>query len=157
MIKQLVLPFLGVIAFIAIVGIFLQKTSNLTPTQHTVAIDGKVINVEIANTPEERQQGLSGRTSLAVDGGMLFIFESKGVNPTFWMKEMLFPLDFIWIGSGKVVKIDKNVPIPAPNTPDSGLKLYTAGQPVDYVLEVNAGFSDSNSIKVGDSVALTGI
>jgi uncharacterized membrane protein (UPF0127 family) len=157
MIKQLLLPFLGVIAFIVLVGLLLQHSETLVPTQHTVTIDSHVINVEIASTEASREQGLSGQNSLASDGGMLFVFGSKQVNPTFWMKGMLIPLDFIWISGGKVVRIDKNVPAPAANTPDSNLKLYTAGQPIDYVVEVNAGFSQTNSIKVGDSVTLTGI
>jgi uncharacterized membrane protein (UPF0127 family) len=73
------------------------------------------------------------------------------------MKDMLIPLDFIWVANGKIVKIDKNVPAPAPNTPDGNLKTYSPGTPIDYVLEVNAGFSDKNNIKVGDSVNLSGI
>jgi uncharacterized membrane protein (UPF0127 family) len=157
MIKQLLLPFLAVVAFIVIVGVLLQKSSTLNPTQKIVTIDGKAITVEVANTEAEREQGLSGRTSLAADSGMLFIFDTKGVNPTFWMKDMLIPLDFIWISNNKIVKIDKNVPNPSPNTSASGLTLYTVGQPIDYVLEVNAGFSQNNSIKVGDSVTFTGI
>jgi uncharacterized membrane protein (UPF0127 family) len=157
MIKQLLLPFLGVIVFIVFVGVLLQRSSTLVPTQKTVTIGSKVVNVEVASTEASREQGLSGRTSLAADGGMLFVFESKQVNPTFWMKGMLIPLDFIWISGGKVVRIDKNVPIPSANTPDSNLILYTADQPIDYVLEVNAGFSQLNSIKIGDSVTLTGI
>jgi uncharacterized membrane protein (UPF0127 family) len=157
MIKQLLLPFLGVIAFIIFVGVLLQRSETLVPTLKTVTIGSKVVNVEVASTEASREQGLSGRTSLAADGGMLFVFESKQVNPTFWMKGMQIPLDFIWISGGKVVRIDQNVPAPSPNTPDSSLKLYIAGQPIDYVLEVNAGFSQLNSIKVGDSVTLTGI
>ncbi|MGA2910675.1 MAG: DUF192 domain-containing protein [Candidatus Microgenomates bacterium] len=159
MIKNLLLPFLGVIAFIVIVGVFFQKTQNTNPgqVQKTVTIASKAINVEVADTPAERAQGLSGRSSLAADSGMLFVFETKAVTPIFWMKDMLIPLDFIWIGGGRVVRIDKNVPFPAPGTPDANLKTYTAGEPIDYVLEVNGGFSDTNSIKVGDPVTLSGI
>jgi uncharacterized membrane protein (UPF0127 family) len=157
MIKQLLLPFLGVIAFIVLVGLLLQHSETLVPTLKTVTIDSHVINTEIASTEASREQGLSGRTSLATDGGMLFVFGSKQINPTFWMKGMLIPLDFIWISGAKVVQIDKNVPIPSANTPDSNLKLYTARHPIDYVLEVNAGFSQNNSVKVGDSVTFTGI
>lgn len=157
MIKQLILPFLGVIAFIVLVGLLLQHSSTLAPTQRTVTIGSKVINVEVASTEATREQGLSGRSSLPAGSGMLFVFESKNVNPIFWMKGMLIPLDFIWISGGKVIRIDKNVPAPSPNTSDSNLKLYSAGQPIDYVLEVNAGFSQLNSIKVGDSVTLSGI
>ena len=85
---------------------------------------------------------------------MLFTFDPQNVTPGFWMKEMLIPIDIIWIEGGHVVKIDKNVEAPKENTPDSELKIYTPDTPIDYVLEVNAGFSDKNSIKVTDTVIL---
>ena len=65
---------------------------------------------------------------------------------------MLIPLDIIWIGNGKIVKIDENVPAPVAGTSDSKLLNYSPGSPIDYVLEVNAGFSDKNNFKVGDLV-----
>jgi len=168
MVKQVFLPILAVVAFIVIVGIFSQKSgffrltnmigAQLTPTlQKTVTIGTKTINVQVADTEENREKGLSGVTSLDANGGMLFIFNSQNVSPVFWMKGMLIPLDFIWIKDGRIIRIDKNVPKPAENTPDNKLKMYSAGQPVDYVLEVNAGFSDSNSIKVKDVVSISGI
>ena len=63
----------------------------------------------------------------------------------------------IWIADGKIVAINKNIPKPAPNTPDNQLKTYSPGQFIDRVLEVNAGFADKNKIKVGDSVDLSHI
>jgi uncharacterized membrane protein (UPF0127 family) len=70
------------------------------------------------------------------------------------MKEMLIPLDFIWISGTKIVKIDKNIQAPDANTPDVKLEKIKPDQPVDYVLEVNSGFSDANNIKVNDPVIL---
>ncbi|MCX6704222.1 MAG: DUF192 domain-containing protein [Candidatus Woesebacteria bacterium] len=166
MFKQIILPILAVVIFIIIVGLFVQKSSSLglsalkTPTpqsEKTIAVGSKKIQVQIAETAEKRTKGLSGVASLKADSGMLFMFDAKGLAPIFWMKDMLIPLDMIWIRDGKIVKIDKNVPIPTPGTPENGLKTYSAGQTVDYVLEVNAGFSNQNNIKVGDSVDLSGI
>jgi uncharacterized membrane protein (UPF0127 family) len=165
MFKQVFLPILLVIAFIAIVGYFTQNPNGLntlnlfksspSPTaQETVTIDGKIIQVSVASTNDTRTKGLSGVASLDQNSGMLFVFDTKQVTPSFWMKDMLIPLDMIWISNGKIVKIDKNIPAPAKGTTDSNLKLYSAGQPVDYVLEVNSGFTDSNSIKVGDNVTI---
>ena len=164
MVKQLLLPLAGVALFIIIVGMFSQKSSSLdwgkylstnTPKEtQSMTVGSKTITVEIANTTSLRERGLSGRSSLAENTGMLFVFETKPVTPTFWMKDMAIPLDIIWIKDGKVVKLDKKVPFPAPGTADSSLKTYPAGVPIDYVLEVNAGFSDKNNLKVGDSVAL---
>ena len=168
MFKQIILPILGVLIFIVVVGIFVRKSSSLglsnlfipRPTataEKTVTIDATKINVQIADTSQERVRGLSGVASLKEDSGMLFVFDTKGVTTQFWMKGMLIPLDIIWIGSGKIVQIDKNVPIPPPDTADNNIKTYSAGAPIDYVLEVNAGFSDKNGINVGDSVDLSGI
>lgn len=157
MFKQIILPLLGVIAFIVIVGIFIQKSTPLTQPQKIITVDNIKINVQIANTEDKRTKGLSGVTSMDAGSGMLFVFDSKAVTPTFWMKDMLIPLDTIWIGNGKIIRIDKNIPAPAPGTADINLKTYSAGQPIDYVLEVNAGFSVKNNISVGDAVDLTGI
>lgn len=169
MVKQIILPILGVIAFIVIVGLYFQKSekgalpkvntpgASAQPTQKTIMISDKIIPVEVAKTPEQRAKGLSGRASLDKNSGLLFVFDSQNVTPVFWMKDMLFSIDIIWINDSKIIKIDKKIPFPAPDTSDDKLKKYNAGQPVDYVLEVNAGYSDANSIRVGDSVNLSKI
>lgn len=166
MLKNIIIPIVATALFIAAVGIFIKKSSDysfMTPAPSTkqnvpvVTINDKGIGVEIARTPEERIKGLSGRDFLDADSGMLFVFEEEKGAQVFWMKETLIPLDIIWIKDGKIIEINKNVPVPAKNTPDNKLSTYSAGVPVDYVLEVNAGFSDSNSIKVGDSVSVSGI
>jgi len=161
--KKIIFPIIGAALFIVAVGILMQKTSFLsstptpqpTETKPTVTIDSKVISVEIAKTNEEREKGLSDVASLEANSGMLFVFDDGGKIPTFWMKGMIMPIDILWISDGKIIRIDKNVPAPTPNTPDSKLKTYSAGRPVNYVLEMTAGFSDSNSIKVGDSVSFS--
>lgn len=169
MVKQIILPILGVIAFIVIVGLYFQKSEKVSfpsisgPTASSqaskkiVMISDRIIPVEVVSTPEQRAKGLSGRTSLDKNSGMLFVFDSQNVTPVFWMKDMTFSIDIIWINDGKIVKIDKKIPFPAPGTPDDKLKKYDAGQPIDYVLEVTAGYSDANSIRVGDSVNLSKI
>ncbi len=161
--KGILLPLLGAAAFIVFVGVLTQKiqTGNFsvfpTPTQPKQVKIGKTeITVEIANTEEKRRQGLSGRTGLPENTGMLFVFDKKKIFPSFWMKDMIFSIDIIWISDGKAVKIDKNVPTPAPGTADSQLSLYYPDKPIDYVLEVPAGFSDNNSIQVGDTIILSG-
>jgi uncharacterized protein len=172
MVKQLLIPLAGVAIFIVLVGILTQRSGNLnfgnilsTPAPTTspasspsqakaLTIGDKTIQVEIANTKDLREKGLSGRSSLPNNSGMLFVFDSKQVTPIFWMKGMLISLDMIWISGNAIVKIDKNIPVPPPNTPDTSLTEYSPNQPVDYVLEVNSGFSDQNNIKIGDNVVL---
>lgn len=126
-----------------------QKAAATTP----LTIGTTNVNVEIANTPELRKQGLSGRSSLATDSGMLFVYASPSAY-TFWMKGMKFPLDLIWIKSGKVVDIITNAPVPDPKASDDSLPRFLSNQPVDTVLEVNSGFVQKNGIVTGDSVQL---
>ncbi len=110
------------------------------------------IEVETAKTDQERQRGLSGRNNLAENSGMLFILPQRKIQP-FWMLNMKFPLDFVWVRENKVVTVHQNVPAPA--EAESG-RLITVkpDQPVDYVLEINAGKADSCEIEVGDNVEI---
>lgn len=153
--KQILLPLLATIAFITALGLFMgkAKSSPLSPLKE-IKIGNLKIQVEIANSPEERGKGLSGIKSLPENQGKLFVFEEQNLLPSFWMKDMLIPIDIIWINDGKVAKIHKNV---QPEPEGTKLQLYYPDTPIDYVLEVNAGFSDKNGIKNGDSVDLSGI
>lgn len=164
MIKQLLLPLAAVAVFIVLVGLLVKNSGNISipgiasPTPgvqtQTIKVGGGDVNVEVAKTGQERELGLDGRDSLEDNHGMLFVFDSQNVTPSFWMKDMKFPLDIIWINDGKVVKVDKNVQPPKVGVQDSDLAIYSPGQPIDYVLEVNGGYSDKNNLKVGDSVNL---
>ena len=160
MIKQLFLPLAGVAAFIVFVGLLVKDPSKFgfvkpspAPIQKTIKIAEKSIKIELADTPEKRSRGLSGRSLLEENSGMFFTFDSKDTFPSFWMKDMAIPIDIIWINDDKIVKIDKNVPVPIAGAKDSDLKLYRPDKPIDYVLEVNAGFADKNSITVGQSLS----
>ena len=116
-----------------------------------VRIDGLTVRAEIARTPEERGPGLGGRPSMPLDEGMLFIFQSEG-QPSFWMRGMLFPLDFIWISSGRtVVDITGDVPI-EPGVAAGESPLYRPDQAVLYVLEVNAGVVRVAGVQIADAV-----
>lgn len=118
-----------------------------------IKINETLVNIEIADTANKRAQGLSGRESLATGSGMLFIFNDTKKDQ-FWMKGMKFPLDFVFIRDGKVVDLLKNIPPPPLNQADSALPIYQPVTPINMMLEVNAGFIDTNNIKVGDSVFL---
>jgi uncharacterized membrane protein (UPF0127 family) len=110
------------------------------------------VNVVIADTGSLRKRGLSGVTEMDENAGMFFVFNTLQVEPEFWMKDMLIPIDIIWVSGNDVVKIDHNVQPPPPDTSDRDLIIYTPGQPVDFVLEVNGGFSKTNNIGVGSYV-----
>ncbi len=110
------------------------------------------IRVEIADTPALRQRGLSGRKSLADNAGMLFTIERPDYH-SFWMKDMKFPLDLIWILNGKIVDITPHVLPPA--GPVRQLTRYRPSSPADRVLEIKAGVAEKCGVKVGDEI--TGI
>lgn len=163
--RNMFLSFLAVGVLILVVGNLAKNkdfkitglTSNPTPTPlslKTIKVGNKTINVNVANTAETRSKGLGGVTSMPADQGMLFIFESKKITPSFWMKDMKIPLDIIWIADGKVTQISANVMPPAAGTADISLTIYTPTYPIDYVLEVNGGFTVKNIIRVGDIVDL---
>lgn len=103
-----------------------------------------VLNVNVANTEKAREQGLSGRAYLTPDTGMLFIFDVPD-KYAFWMKDMNFPIDIIWLDENlKVVDIQKNA------DPSSYPKTFKPRENVKYVLEVVSGFSEKNNLKIGD-------
>ena len=137
--------------------IFLYTT--VQPTQigkksAEVKIGDNSITVEIADSPEKRSQGLSGRSSLPNNQGMLFVFNEAGKYP-FWMKDMKFPIDIIWINDGGVVAITSHANPEIYN--DSSLTTYKPKEPARYVLEVNANYTLENNIKVGDGVEISGL
>jgi uncharacterized membrane protein (UPF0127 family) len=120
----------------------------------SVLIGNTEVLVNVADTEIKRRKGLGGVSSLSENHGLLFIFDSQDIRPPFWMKDMLIPIDIIWINDGKISQIDKNIQTPPPGTPDSALELYIPNDTIDSVLEVNAGFSDRHNINVGDSVII---
>ncbi len=110
-------------------------------------VGGARFKIEIADNSLEQARGLSGRESLAEDAGMLFVFGEKSAR-SFWMAGMQFPLDIIWISGDRVVGISKNLP---PATAEN-VQIYNSPEPVDRVLEINAGLADQLGINVGDLV-----
>lgn len=124
---------------------------RLTTDQQLVQIkfdDSPWLKVELVKTPASLQQGLSGRQQLGSDG-MLFIFPEDKVY-SFWMKEMEFDLDFVWLNQQQIVEITPQVSAPANDTPDPELMIYQSSQPVKMVLEVEAGQAETWGLEVGD-------
>ena len=126
------------------------------PDGPAVAVGNAVFQVEVADTPQARSKGLSGRDSLPDMSGMIFVFES-GRTSSFWMKGMRFPLDFVWVGEEcTVVDTHTNIQPSTPDTDDGQLPLYRSDSPAMYTLEINAGKVAEVGIEVGDSVTFSG-
>ena len=113
-----------------------------------VEIGGREISVEIADEPDEQVQGLSGREGLPENEGMLFVFERPGFYK-FWMKEMRFAIDVVWIGADwKIVGVSRNV------LPESYPGAILPPARAQYVLELDAGLAAKYGLKPGDNVIL---
>lgn len=119
--------------------------TGLSPTIPLRVGDAK-FNLEIADTPDERERGLSGRKSLAQDMGMLFVFDQPGPH-CFWMKDTLIPLDIIWLNKQKQI-----VQVKYSAQPGSYPESYCPNQSVSSVVELNAGAVPRQLIIVGKSL-----
>jgi uncharacterized protein len=126
---------------------------STTPKTPKVNIANTSIEVEVATTTAAVTKGLSGRLSLAADSGMLFVFSKPAVY-RFWMPDMHFPLDIIWINNNRVIDITADV---SNDFDPTNPKFYTPGHPAKYVLEVNAGFSQHHGLRIGDRVTFHNI
>jgi len=136
---------IGIFSIAILILIVIFNTQNPLPAQ--VCISETCFNLEIAETLQEKALGLSNRVSLPEDNGMLFIYSDD--VPGFWMKDMNFPLDIIWINSEmKVSEIVRGI---EPCEPDFCPVVYPA-EGVIYVLEINAGLSDLHGFQSGDAV-----
>ncbi|MEK7560176.1 MAG: DUF192 domain-containing protein [Patescibacteria group bacterium] len=124
-----------------------EQTSISTDT-FIILIAGKQIKIDIADTEEKRSRGLSGKKSLPENAGMLFVFGIPA-QYSFWMKDMRFSIDIIWIDeTKKIVAVSENI------SPDTYPASFSPSDPVKYVLEVNAGWTQKNGIVVGDNIEL---
>lgn len=129
------------------------ETNLESKTQNTfkkIKVGNKELKVEVVNDEDSLRKGLSNRDQIGSDG-MLFVLSTEQ-KAVFWMKDMKFDLDMIWIKSGQVIEITKNVL--RPNEKDSNLTLYSSQKPISQVLEVRAGDSEKYGITVGDIVTL---
>ncbi|HEY1037222.1 MAG TPA: DUF192 domain-containing protein [Candidatus Paceibacterota bacterium] len=105
------------------------------------------LEVDVVNTEQSQAQGLSGKETLG-GKGMLFAFRQPG-SYSLWMKDMLFPLDMIWIDrSGYIVHIEKDV------SPESYPKPFSPPVESQFIIEVSAGFAQFFNISVGDKVTV---
>jgi uncharacterized membrane protein (UPF0127 family) len=117
-----------------------KVTSVTKEKENAVTIGNVKIKVDVADTPLKQSQGLSGRAELKEGEGMFFIFE-KPAHYSFWMKDMNFPIDIIWIDENyQIVDIKHSL---SPETYPNTVSPKTSAQ---YVLEVPAGFSQKNNI-----------
>jgi uncharacterized membrane protein (UPF0127 family) len=147
-VKNIRLP----ICLIILAGVVLFNVAQKSPvgtcsfTYHpdnTVIVGGTAIRVETAETPSQLTKGLGGRPCIGTNEGMLFVFKTPGYYP-FWMKNMRFPIDIVWIGSDhKVVNVKSNV------SPATYPRTFVNNDPAQYVLELPANRTAALHIGIG--------
>jgi len=140
----LVSIFIGITLFVYNLPSNLQRQSQ---KQSIVEVLGHKIEIEVMRSTSDRTRGLSGRESLAEDKGMLFVFSTPGQH-SFWMKDMKFSIDIIWILDDEVVDIWKSASVPMGNNTPS----YRPKRSANYVLEVAAGFVEEKGINIGNKI-----
>ena len=117
--------------------------------QPVMHVNGHTIRLLTARTEAEREHGLSGHGKLPADEGMLFYFDTPGIYP-FWMPNMKFPLDIIWMQDG-VVTDEAELGTPVPGQP---IPAYTPKATADRVLEIDAGLAQRYGLVPGAHVQL---
>lgn len=104
------------------------------------------MRVDVADTEKLRTLGLSGRNSLCPSCGMLFKFDRPS-RYGFWMKDMKFPIDIVWINAEKrIIGVENSA------SPDSYPTVFYPTEPVLYVLELPAGVVVKRHIDIGQEV-----
>lgn len=115
---------------------------------YTIYVDKVAFTASIADTPEERRQGLSGTPALDTYEGKLFIFDTSKKHGI-WMKDMLFPLDILWFDENfTLIHIEENV------APETYPTVFAPRDPARYVLELNAFSAKTLGLSIGQRLTL---
>ena len=109
-------------------------------------ISGQTINVEKVSLAEARQQGLSGRPCISPNQAMLFNFDKAG-RYDFWMKDMRFAIDIVWLDSAKTI-----TEISPSLDPSSYPQTFTSNEPSRFVLELPAGRAAQLNFQPGQTL-----
>ena len=127
-----------------------------TPSVPLIRIGNTTYVVDLAVAASDRARGLSGRPTLEADRAMLFVYDEDEPR-TFWMPDMHFPLDMVWIRSDcTVAGVTADVPNPPLDTPRGELPRYPSNEPVRFILEINAGQAETHRIFPGGHVEFAG-
>ncbi len=106
------------------------------------------IKLEVADSNEERVKGLSGRPSLSIDQGLLFVFDEPESH-CIWMKDMNFPIDIVWLDENKTV-----TDIKTKTKPETYPESFCPSKNAKYVIELNSGIAELAKLEVGKQINL---
>ncbi|MEK7527723.1 MAG: DUF192 domain-containing protein [Patescibacteria group bacterium] len=120
-----------------------------------IDIKGQSFNLEVAKSLTQITKGLSNRTSLCPNCGMIFVFPSPQIL-SFWMKDTLIPLDIIFLDSKSQI-VNFVTAEPEPNVPDNKLILFQSKSPANFAIEIPAGTIQKLNLTPGDQINLYGL
>lgn len=129
-------------------GIWAWQTSSKSPV---AKINNRTFKLYIAKTDKDKQIGLSKYKKIENERGMVFSFSKANYYP-FWMKEMKFPIDIIFIKDNKIVSITHNAPLVKKG--DNNPPIYQAEEPFTHALEINSGLAKKYAFKKNDVVTI---
>jgi len=115
----------------------------------TISLNGREIRAEVAKSAGEFVKGLAGRPCILKDQGMLFTFKRPG-RYAFWMKDMKFPIDIIWIDAGKKI-VGEEIDVRPDTYPD---RFVNKQNNALYVLELKANTARELNLEIGQPVGL---
>lgn len=123
---------------------FFSKNASMT-------LGDKTFSLTVAKTDQEKQIGLSKKTSLRETEGMVFLFDKPDYY-AFWMKDMKFSIDIVFLQDKKIVTIVENVsPL---NKNNGSLEIINPDQPADTVVELPSGSSKKYNLRIGDTLTI---
>jgi uncharacterized membrane protein (UPF0127 family) len=144
--KKMALILAGVITLTTVFLWFWQ----LRFPEAVVEIKDQKLTVLLAKNPKHHYRGLGNRESMAPYDGMLFVFGySRSIGIV--MRDMQFPIDIVWFQNGKVVDIAPNVQT-EPGVGKFDLRVYRPRIPANSVLELPAGWTKENDLRIGDNL-----
>ena len=141
---QVLIPIAAAAVIVGIIGMLSipddAKLESVEFPRGTIKLDGKTLEVQIADTQPRKTRGLMFQEQLPYDEGMIFVFDSPGIY-SLWMLNMQFPLDMIWFNeNGEVVHIEQDVPPCKSALETVTCTRVNSEDEASYVLEVTAGF-----------------
>ncbi len=143
-----------IFSFVIISILFFVKPWESQSVEDKVEItfdNGLQIFVDIADIKPSRKMGLMYREKMGSNEGMLFVFDTEDYY-SFWMRNMKFPVDMIWIDINKrVIHIEEDVPVCV----GEACEFYHPSKPAKYMLEINAGIASQGRIKIGDRITVS--
>ncbi len=148
-IKENIRLLLGAAVVIFLIVLVITLLLNRKTPQ--VSVNGETFKVEVADNDTEKQIGLSEKEDLKENEGMIFVFENPGMY-SFWMKEMNFPIDIVYINGDKVTTVIPNAQPPVSENDE--LPIYQPESVSDRILEIKAGLASKHNIQKGSTVKI---